>query len=113
MAPEVFLEGLNELGIPILKDPNNGFTAGGMLIPNNINPDNQTRSTARLAYIDGFIDRRPNLQVVTNQHVYRLIMDSATQKSQPQTSSPKHHADDRWVSGVQVSEPFAAIFAQS
>ncbi|TVY39898.1 Dehydrogenase [Lachnellula subtilissima] len=92
---------LNELGIPILKDPNNGFTAGGMLIPNNINPDNQTRSTARLAYLDGFIDRRPNLQVVTNQHVYRLIMDSATQQSQPQTSSPKNHADDRWVSGVQ------------
>ncbi|TVY86839.1 Dehydrogenase [Lachnellula willkommii] len=108
---QLFLEGLNELGIPILKDPNNGFTAGGMLIPNNINPDNQTRSTARLAYLDGFIDRRPNLHVLTNQHVYRLIMDSPTHKlrsrkshthkSRPRNSYPRDHVDDRWVSGVQ------------
>ncbi|TVY36012.1 Dehydrogenase [Lachnellula occidentalis] len=107
---QLFLEGLNELGIPILKDPNNGFAAGGMLIPSNINPDNQTRSTARLAYFDGFIDRRPNLHVVTNQHVYRLIIDTATRKSRSprshphksrQNSCPKDQVNDRWVSGVQ------------
>lgn len=37
---ELFLDGLQELGIPILTDPNNGTAAGAMLIPDSINPEN-------------------------------------------------------------------------
>jgi hypothetical protein len=40
---ELFLDGLQELGIPTLTDPSNGTAAGGMLIPDSINPDNQVR----------------------------------------------------------------------
>jgi hypothetical protein len=64
---ELFLDGLQELGIQILTDPNNGTTAGGMLIPTSLNPDSQTRSDARTAYLDGFIDDRPNFHVATGQ----------------------------------------------
>ena len=64
---DLFLDGLQELGIPILSDPNNGTAAGGMLIPNNLDPDSQTRSDARTAYFDGFIDNRPNFHVATGQ----------------------------------------------
>ncbi|KAF4626283.1 hypothetical protein G7Y89_g11875 [Cudoniella acicularis] len=87
-------KGLNELGIPILTDPNNGSAAGGMLIPNSISPDNQTRSDARLAYFDGFIDTRPNFHVVTGKHVYRLLVDTS------QTTLPQDYPGGLWVSGV-------------
>jgi len=73
---ELFLNGLQELGIPIMTDPNNGASAGGMLIPNSLNPDNRTRSSARIDYFDGFIDTRPNLHVASGQLVIRLIIDT-------------------------------------
>ncbi|TVY80359.1 Dehydrogenase xptC [Lachnellula suecica] len=92
---QVFLEGLQELGVPILTEPANGTAAGGMLIPNSINPDNQTRSTARLSYFDRFIDTRPNLHVATNQHVFRLIVDA------PRRTRLRDYPDGLWISGVQ------------
>lgn len=58
-----------------MTDPNNGTASGGMLIPNSISPDNQTRSDARLGYFDGFIDSRPNFHVATGKHVYRLLVE--------------------------------------
>lgn len=63
-----------------------------MLIPNNISPDNQTRSDARLGYFDGFIDSRPNFHVATGKHVYRLLVDNANK-------SP----DGLLIKGVEVS----------
>jgi choline dehydrogenase-like flavoprotein len=65
-----------ELGIPILTDPNNGTGAGTMLIPNDINPENQTRSDARRSYYDPF-SLRPNFHVMTGQFVTKLLIDSA------------------------------------
>lgn len=75
-----------------------------MLIPNNINPDNQTRSTARLGYYDGFIDTRPNLHVATSVHVFGVIVDA------PRRSRLRDYPDGLWISGVQVS---LAIFSSS
>ncbi|XMA17919.1 hypothetical protein WAI453_010710 [Rhynchosporium graminicola] len=66
---QFFLDGLRELGIPILTDPNNGTAAGGMLIPDSISPNNQTRSSARMGYYDGFSDSRSNLHIASQQHV--------------------------------------------
>ncbi|KAK6600270.1 gmc oxidoreductase [Botrytis cinerea] len=76
---KLFLDGLRELGIPTLLDPNNGTTAGGMLIPNNLSPDSQTRSDARRGYYDGF-NNRPNLHIATGLVVIRVLMGSAPQK---------------------------------
>ncbi|CAG8979985.1 hypothetical protein HYALB_00005158 [Hymenoscyphus albidus] len=87
------LKGLEEMGIPILTDPNNGTASGAMLIPNSISPDNQTRSDARLGYFDGFIDSRPNFHVATGKHVYRLLMD----KTNSATRSP----DGLLIKGVE------------
>lgn len=95
----MFLDGLRELGIPVLTDPNNGTAAGGMLIPDSINPDNQTRSTARLGYFEGF-EHRPNLHIASQQHVTRLLVS-------PQNSGPDLNSRDLpsgvWISGVEVS----------
>jgi choline dehydrogenase len=92
----MFLDGLEELGIPILTDPNNGTVAGGMLIPNNISPDNQTRSYTRLNYYDGFIDSRPNFHVITHQHVARVLINA---HRDPFPS--RDHAPGFWASGVE------------
>ena len=96
---ELFLDGLQELGIPILTDPNNGTAAGGMLIPNSINPDTQTRSYARNGYFDGFIDSRPNFHVATGQLVIRLLLDTPTP-----TVIQRDYPEGLWVNGVEVGE---------
>lgn len=93
---ELFLDGLQELGIPLLTDPNNGTAAGGMLIPDSIHPDNQTRSYARLDYFDGFINRT-NLHVTTRQHVTRVLVNA------PQNVKARDYPAGLWISGVEVS----------
>jgi choline dehydrogenase len=90
------LDGLQELGIPILTDPNNGTAAGGMLIPNNISPDNQTRSYTRLDYYDGFIDSRPNFHVMTHRHVTRVLINA-----QSAPISPRDYPAGLWAAGVE------------
>jgi hypothetical protein len=79
-----------------LTDPNNGTAAGGMLIPDSLNPDNQTRFTARLDYLDTVIDTRPNLHVATNQHATRVLVNA------PHNVRPRDYPDDVWISGVEV-----------
>jgi hypothetical protein len=101
--PELFLDGLQELGIPILTDPNNGTAAGGMLIPDSINPDNQTRSYARLNYFNGFIDR-PNLHVTTHQHVTRVLVNA------PKNVKTRDYPAGFWISGVEVSTTTIPLF---
>ncbi|EPE24373.1 FAD/NAD(P)-binding protein [Glarea lozoyensis ATCC 20868] len=91
----IVLEGLRELGIPILTYPNNGTAAGGMLIPSSISPENQTRSDARLAYFDNIVNSRPNFHVATGKHVYRLILET------PQSNSPSGNPGDIVVKGVE------------
>jgi hypothetical protein len=80
-----------------LTDPNNGTTAGGMLIPNNISPDNQTRSDARRGYLDGFIGR-PNLHVATGFMVISVLIDST-----PGVLA-RDLPDGQFITGVQVSD---------
>lgn len=92
---QLFLDGLRELGIPILTDPNNGTAAGGMLIPDSINPDNQTRSYARLDYFDTVINTRQNLHVATHQHVTRVLIDG------PHNVRSRNYPAGLWVSGVE------------
>ncbi|PQE13667.1 GMC oxidoreductase protein [Rutstroemia sp. NJR-2017a BVV2] len=99
---KIFLDGLRELGIPILTDPNNGTTAGGMLIPNNISPDNQTRSDARRGYLDGFIGR-PNLHVVTGFMVIRVLIDST-----PEVLG-RDLPDGQFITGVQIAPTLSTV----
>ncbi len=108
MMPELFLDGLQELGIPILTDPNNGTAAGGMLIPDSLNPENQTRSYARIDYLDTIINTRDNLHVTTHQHVTRVLVDAH------HVVRSRDYPAGLWISGVEVrichSEDFSNIF---
>ncbi|APA13089.1 hypothetical protein sscle_10g078590 [Sclerotinia sclerotiorum 1980 UF-70] len=100
---QLFLDGLRELGIPTLLDPNNGTTAGGMLIPNSLSPDNQTRSDARRGYYDGFINR-PNLHVATGLVVIRVLMDSA-----PPEVLARDLPAGQWITGIQVAPSLSTV----
>ncbi|KAM3065794.1 hypothetical protein ACMFMF_010722 [Clarireedia jacksonii] len=99
---QIFLDGLRELGIPTLTDPNNGTTAGGMLIPNNISPDNQTRSDARRGYLDGFINRS-NLHLVTGFMVIRVLMDSTPEVL------VRDLPDGQFITGVQIAPALSTV----
>ncbi|RMZ09155.1 hypothetical protein D0862_03707 [Hortaea werneckii] len=70
----ILFDALNELGVPTAYDPNTGQVAGASFLPLNLQPDMQTRSTARTAYYDPII-ARPNLWVSTGQYVTQVIFD--------------------------------------
>ncbi len=67
-----------------------------MLIPDSINPDNQTRSYARLDYFDTVINTRQNLHLATHQHVTRVLIDA------PPNLRSRNYPEGLWVSGVEV-----------
>lgn len=69
-----------------------------MLIPDSISPDNQTRSSARLGYYDGFTDSRPNFHIASQQHVTRVLLDQDT----PASVEPRDYPSGQWISGVEV-----------
>ena len=73
-------EGLNHLGIPTLYDPNDGTSAGAALVPTDLDPQNQTRSDARRTYYDPYA-HRPNMHVITGQHVTRLLIEGVNGSS--------------------------------
>ncbi|KAK0712144.1 GMC oxidoreductase-domain-containing protein [Apiosordaria backusii] len=67
-----FLEGVSELGIPILHDINAGISAGASIAPATINDRNQSRADSRRAYLDSVLNR-PNLHLATQQTVTRIL----------------------------------------
>ncbi|KAF5872476.1 putative gmc oxidoreductase protein [Botrytis fragariae] len=100
---KLFLDGLRELGIPTLLDPNNGTTAGGMLIPNNLSPDSQTRSDARRGYYDGFINR-PNLHLATGLVVIRVLMGPALSEV-----FARDLPAGQWITGIQIAPSLSTV----
>lgn len=73
-----------------------------MLIPDSISPENQTRSSARLGYYDGFTDSRPNFHIASQQHVTRVLLNQDT----PAGIEPRDYPSGRWISGVEVRSFF-------
>ncbi|KAF7872701.1 uncharacterized protein EAF02_008772 [Botrytis sinoallii] len=100
---KLFLDGLRELGVPTLLDPNNGTTAGGMLIPNNLSPDSQTRSDARRGYYNRFINRS-NLHLATGLVVIRVLMDSA-----PSEVLARDLPAGQWITGIQIAPSLSTV----
>ncbi|KAK4985849.1 hypothetical protein LTR28_002086 [Elasticomyces elasticus] len=92
---------LNELGVPTAFDPNDGTVAGASFLPFDIDPNNQTRSDARVSYYDPYL-ARPNLWVSTGQHVTRLLVADAI-AGNSNTSTPS--VNDSSVGQGNVSSP--------
>lgn len=73
-----FLQGVAELGVPILSDPNAGVSAGASVAPASMMARNQSRADSRRAYLNHVL-HRPNLHLASQQTVTRILMkDLAT-----------------------------------
>ncbi|KAI1412231.1 GMC oxidoreductase [Hypoxylon sp. FL1857] len=70
-----FLDGIQELGIPINEDCNSGYATGATIVPSSMTTKNQSRSDARTAYLDGVLEH-PNLHLVTGYTVTRILHDA-------------------------------------
>lgn len=81
---------LEGIGIPRTADSNGGEGWGAFIATSSINPSNWTRSYSRSAYIDP-LPNRPNLAILSNATVTRLVFSS---------SSPK---DNLTASGVEFA----------
>lgn len=71
--------------MPVSYDPNDGTTAGASFLPLSLNPANQTRCDARLAYYEPYA-ARPNLWIATNQYVTRILFEGGS--GNPNTTIP-------------------------
>ncbi|KAK4226759.1 putative GMC oxidoreductase [Podospora fimiseda] len=82
-----FLQGLSELGIPILDDPNIGISAGASIAPASMNTKKQSREDSRRAYLDHVLNR-PNLHLASEQTVTRILMGPAVTSPNFNNSNP-------------------------
>ncbi|MCJ1280687.1 hypothetical protein MMC26_000004 [Xylographa opegraphella] len=85
-----FFDALNYLGVPTEFDQAEGSTAGAAFVPTDLDPNNQTRSDARVTYYDPYSSRE-NFHVITGQHVTQLIIKGAT--NDPATENPTSGGD--------------------
>ncbi|KAI0799098.1 GMC oxidoreductase-domain-containing protein [Xylaria sp. FL0064] len=67
-----FLNGVQELGIPLNEDLNSGYATGADLVSGSILMSNQSRADARTAYLDPVLSR-PNLELLTGHTVTRIL----------------------------------------
>ncbi|KAK4544931.1 hypothetical protein LTR36_003836 [Oleoguttula mirabilis] len=88
---------LNELGVPTAYDPNTGRVAGASFLPLNLDPDTQTRSTARAAYYDP-VTARPNLWVSTGQYVTQVLFANTTPNAVSAVVPAGHASDGQGLS---------------
>ncbi|MCJ1383836.1 hypothetical protein MMC17_006950 [Xylographa soralifera] len=85
-----FFDALNHLGVPTEFDQAEGSTAGAAFVPTDLDPNNQTRSDARVTYYDPY-STRENFHVITGQHVTQLIIEGIT--DDPATRDPTSGGD--------------------
>ncbi|KAI1386138.1 putative GMC oxidoreductase [Hypoxylon trugodes] len=71
-----FLDGVQQLGIPVNEDPNSGNATGATVVPSSMTQKNQSRSDARTAYLDPALGR-DNLHLVTNHTVTHILHNSS------------------------------------
>lgn len=94
------MHGMEELGVPIISEPNNGTGYGAFLAPSSLAAYNQSRSDSRVAYANPAIDRT-NLHIATQQMTERILFDQEQNKTMGtnDTASPTLYR----AIGVEVS----------
>ncbi|KAI1073461.1 hypothetical protein F5B20DRAFT_597655 [Whalleya microplaca] len=95
-----FLDGIQELGIPINKDVNNGNATGTTIMPSSITADNQSRSDARMAYLDPVLSR-PNLQLLAGYTVTRILHNIFSANASNSTQDPGNSGVN--ITGVEFA----------
>jgi len=91
-SSSVLFHALNELGVPTASDPNSGTIAGASFLPLDLNPDTQTRCSARNAYYDPYTSR-PNLWVSTSQYVTQVLFRGGAVNQQASVSTTQNNPE--------------------
>lgn len=73
LMPANFLNGMKQMGLPVLSEPNDGDQMGVFVAPSSISASNQSRSDARVAYFDNALERS-NLHVASGQMVTQILL---------------------------------------
>ncbi|KAF8584262.1 GMC oxidoreductase [Ramaria rubella] len=101
---------LDWIGIPPSPDSNGGAGWGGFIATSSINPSNWTRSYSRSAYIDP-LPFRPNLAILPNATVTRLVFSNATSGSSGLNVTAVEWATAQGAATSQVGVNKEAILA--
>lgn len=88
---------MQELGVPVISEPNNGTGYGAFLAASSMAADNQSRSDSRIAYAEPVIDQ-PNLHIATQQMVQRILFDGVNKSALGTTNTSLYKAV-----GIEVS----------
>ncbi|KAJ8481388.1 hypothetical protein ONZ51_g6039 [Trametes cubensis] len=90
---------LADIGVAISDDAYGGEGWGAFIATSSINPSNWTRSYSRSAYIDP-LPPRPNLAVLPNATVTRLIFDTSNKNNLTATGTVKVNKEVILASGA-------------
>lgn len=94
--PKVWADTIESLGYPGLQDTLAGQAAGGLSIPDSVDPATGTRSYAGNAYLSPEVRGRPNLKVLTGVEARRIVL------SKPGSSGD---GGDVVATGVEFTDP--------
>ncbi|KAI0431650.1 GMC oxidoreductase-domain-containing protein [Xylaria sp. FL1042] len=106
-----FLNGVQELGIPLNEDLNSGYATGADLVSGSILMLNQSRADARTAYLDPVLSR-PNLELLTGHTVTRILNGAVgNQTWQGVSQSQRNWNNSRKiaVTGVELAANSTAL----
>ena len=95
---------VQNVGIPLNKDPFGGQNWGAGVSTSAINPSNWTRSYSRSGYLDP-LPPRANYDVLVNAHVSRIIFNSASTSTNLTASAVEYSRDGgKTVASVKVNK---------
>ncbi|KAI0970549.1 GMC oxidoreductase-domain-containing protein [Xylaria arbuscula] len=98
-----FLDGIQELGIPLNQDLNSGYATGADLVSGSILTLNQSRADARTAYLDPVL-WRPNLELLTGHTVTRILNRGVGNRTLPGLSQrPGNESGKVMVTGAELA----------
>lgn len=78
--PKAWADTIESLGFPGTQDTLTGQAAGGLAIPDTVDPASGTRSYAANAYLSPEVRGRANLTVVTGVEVNKILPGQAQQR---------------------------------
>lgn len=93
--PKVWADTLESLGFPGAQDTLTGQDAGGLAIPDTVDPALGIRSYAANAYLSPVVRGRSNLTVLTGVEVTRILLDKPSSGSN----------GDAVATGVEFTDP--------
>jgi choline dehydrogenase-like flavoprotein len=85
---ENYIQAMEELGVPILKDAMGGNATGAYWYLLSLDPKNESRSTSQTFYTPD----RPNLHLLTGNQVTRVLLD--TDGPQPKVTGVEYSSEE-------------------